>query len=110
MRLPSIKTIETGLSVDHRTAMRVHKEMTDLRNGRTPDERVALQCIDDLIGGHGVEYIRSSQDTMRKADGLEYVNMGDPYRATVLFDHAAGTFYVGCWGDWTERYPGRFGE
>jgi hypothetical protein len=46
---------------------------------------------------------------MRYRAGLEYVNMGDPYDTTLIYDLSTGRFYVGAWGDWVERYPKRFG-
>jgi hypothetical protein len=34
---------------------------------------------------------------------LAYVNMGDTYDATLLYDYTTRTFRVGCWGDVAER-------
>jgi hypothetical protein len=107
MRLPSVKTIER-LGCKCPTAVR--RVMEDYRDDKTCNAGMALGRIDELIGGHGVEVLRSRQDTLREFHGLEYVNMGDAYALTVLFDYARGTFYVGCWGDWVERYTERFGE
>ena len=33
-----------------------------------------------------------------------YVNMGDTYVATILYDIEKGEFFVTSWGDWVEEY------
>ena len=60
------------------------------------------------MGGHGVEYIHSRQDTPRFVQGLSYVNMGDPHIETLIFDHATGQLFSGNWGVIVEEDPGRF--
>jgi hypothetical protein len=45
---------------------------------------------------------------MRSQDGLSYVNMGDTYDTTLLYDHKTGRFSVGSWGDIVEKQPDRF--
>lgn len=109
MRLPSVKTIQERLMIEKHTAESVRAVMEEYRanDGRLCAEN-ALARIDTLINGHGVEFIQSRQDTMRRFLGLDYVNMGDTYRCTVLFDHSTGRFDVACWGDYVEAYPRRF--
>lgn len=36
-------------------------------------------------------------------DGITYLNMGDPYEYTVLFDSRNERFSTGCWGDMVEH-------
>ena len=36
-------------------------------------------------------------------DGITYLNMGDTYLRTVLFDSRTNRFTTGCWGDIVER-------
>jgi hypothetical protein len=46
---------------------------------------------------------------MYDKDGLDYVNMGDTYDTTLIFDHRKGRFIVSSWGDIVERdRTGRF--
>jgi hypothetical protein len=71
--------------------------------------KAALDYANQLLDGDGIEYIPSEQDTMRSRAGLEFVNMGDTYDTTLIYDFSTGRFYVGAWGDWVERYPKRFG-
>lgn len=64
----------------------------------------------NLRGGlaFGVETLRSTQDTMHDFNGLEYVNMGDTYDCTLVYDHKKGRFYVTSWGDIVESAGKRF--
>ena len=57
---------------------------------------------------HGVEFARSVDDTMREFNGLEYVNMGDTYDSTLIFDHKKGRFCVTSVGDIIESNMRRF--
>lgn len=68
---------------------------------------VAMTAFEAAIGGYGVEGIAprdlpdsALRDFMR--DYVDYVNRGDPYRATLLFDHMTGEFHVTGWGDYIE--------
>ena len=36
-------------------------------------------------------------------EGVSYINMGDTYSTTVLFDTRTEQFSIGCWGDIAER-------
>lgn len=109
MRLPSVNTIESNLRTDRNTARSIRKALEECRQSEEgyffDRVRKALETADSLIGGHGVEYIRSSEDTMHSVEGIEYVNMGDTYRTTVLFDWARGTFDICPWGNIVESAP-----
>lgn len=105
---PSVKTLVSGLRITPAQA----KELRGLMS--TPAR--ALAAADKMINGFGVEYIASSDDTMRVRDGLEYVNMGDTYDTTLVYDHGSHRFKVTSWGDLVEadmrlpRSRQRFGE
>jgi hypothetical protein len=68
-----------------------------------------LKAADKMLEGHGVEYIESLTDTSRNREGLSYVNMGDTYMTTLIYDHGKGRFLVTSWGDIVERDTKRFG-
>jgi hypothetical protein len=36
-------------------------------------------------------------------EGISYLNMGDTYATTILFDSRTRWFTIGCWGDQVER-------
>lgn len=79
-----------------------------MKTGSSSVENI-LKVADDLLDGHGVEYIESLTDTMRSREGLSYVNMGDTYDTTLIYDHGKGRFVVSSWGDIVERDAKRFG-
>lgn len=58
-----------------------------------------LECLNECIGAHGVECIGEARTYGPPA---EYLNTGDTYSATILFDHIAGNFKLTTWGDWYE--------
>jgi len=58
-----------------------------------------------VMGGHGCEAIRASNGRCGAYYGdivAGYVNMGDTYDVTLLFDYGRGAVYVTSWGDWVE--------
>ena len=100
MRLPSVKTLRTIAPTAANTLRFVLQQYEE-------DKSTLQQTMEEanvIIDGHGVEYIRHKKDSSKFAFGIEYVNMGDTYRTTLLFDHAVGSFKVGSWGDIVEKY------
>lgn len=74
----------------------------------------ALRKINEIIRGHGVECIRANDPTRgAEFDSLEflgdgylaasYVNMGDTYNATVLYDYTRESWFLTDYGTWLER-------
>jgi len=61
-----------------------------------------LRAASRMMDGFDVEYIRSRNDTMRTPDGLDFVNMGDTYDLTLIYDHGKGKYVVSSWGDIVE--------
>ncbi len=105
MRLPSVKT----LSAITAYPMKLRMWLERYRDGQE-SLRAVMEEANELIGGHGVEYIRHKEDafTGPRVFGLECVNMGDPYAATLLFDHDKGAFIVGSWGSLVESRPNSY--
>jgi hypothetical protein len=66
---------------------------------------VALHAIGELVGGYGIEALGNK---------YEYVNMGDTYATTLIFDRVKDRLFVGNWGsiveaegdDWEENPHG----
>jgi len=100
---PSVQRMMDFLKISKEQASALKAMMDDGKSVST-----ILREADRLLNGHGVEYIQSHADTMRSQDGLSYVNMGDTYDTTLLYDHKTGRFSVGSWGDIVERQPRRF--
>jgi hypothetical protein len=64
----------------------------------------------DLLSGFGVEAVRGNyhvDNHYYEIVGL-YVNMGDTYNATILYDTDRQKFYVTSWGDWVEQNQERY--
>jgi hypothetical protein len=67
---------------------------------------IRLSAASELIGGYGQETINGRPRYRDRYWGdcvLAYVNMGDPYALTLLYDTDSGTYRVRCWGDYAER-------
>ena len=62
-------------------------------------QSIKLEAINDLIDGHGVEYIPAGSN--HRSPAIEYVNVGDPYLDTIMWTR--GRYVVGCWGEIVER-------
>jgi hypothetical protein len=92
---PAVKTMSEGLRISKADAQRL-KEMMD-----TGAPRI-LQAADKVMNGHGVERISGV------GGGLMYVNMGDTYDTTLIYDYKTNRFVVSSWGDIVERHPRRF--
>ena len=85
------------------------KDLQEIRKicgfGYRKDSRAeeCMQELNRLIGGYGVQNIRGDyvngfwQDTV-----MLYVNMGDTYSTTVVFDTQRRRFYVTSYGDYVE--------
>lgn len=76
-----------------------------MKQGSSPAGTAAL-------GGHGVEAIRGRNfDRGYWADIVAlYVNMGDTYALTFVYDVELEKLFVTSWGDWVEAYEARTGE
>jgi hypothetical protein len=74
---------------------------------RPNDTELVMKAIDEVIEGYGTEAIFG--DDPRWPD-LEYVNMGDPYVTTIMYDYRTDEYIVGCWGDWLEKYEAEKAE
>jgi hypothetical protein len=71
-----------------------------------------LDEVNRVVGGHGVEAIRSSTrwDNSYYMDIVAlYVNLGDPYVTTVVYDVERDRFYVTDYGEWVERRGEKLG-
>lgn len=68
-----------------------------------------LQNVDSIIDGHGVEtlwepYSDGSENKTRPPLAY-YVNTGDTYSATLLWDCRKRRWVLSSWGDFYERTP-----
>jgi len=72
-------------------------------NDYTREEQV-LFIANILLGGHGVESIEGNYlDGYYQNVQLSYVNMGDTYSTTIIFDNLRQDFLLTSWGDIVEN-------
>ena len=75
----------------------LHNLLVAWRDGRV-GSREMMEEANELLYGHGVEYIRSRNG---KVD-VYYVNRGDTYSTTLLLDIGQDRVKIGSWGDIVE--------
>ena len=93
MRLPTVKTIREGLECDGETARAIRARLAiNTEDGEAPAN--TLLRVNDLLDAYGVEYIPHRKDTSREAFGLYYVNRGDTYVCTLLYDYVTCSWRV----------------
>lgn len=68
-------------------------------------EQIEKAC-DEIIGGYGTEAIWGAS---RETPLAVYVNTGDTYNTTLLFNYASDTVRVTTVGDFVEAYERRHG-
>jgi hypothetical protein len=79
---------------------KIHSEYLNRR--KSVGERSARELmkeVDRVVHGYGIEEL--------KCTPLIYINMGDTYNTTLLFNTSNGMFDVWNWGDWLEAYQKR---
>jgi hypothetical protein len=67
-----------------------------------------LYALDVIAKTCGVEYIASTIDTCRTGCGLSYLNTGDTYVLTIIYDHLSDTWSVRSIDDVLDARPGRY--
>lgn len=77
-------------------AIAIHGNVTDYPQSALP----ILEHVNASIkNAHGVEAIYQGNDK----PSCMYVNTGDTYNATLLYDDRLNKFLVTSWGDWMEE-------
>jgi hypothetical protein len=65
---------------------------------------VALHAMNEIAGTHGVEAL-GPNDGGNYAAPYEYLNTGDSYAATLIYNRKSDTLSIGSWGDIVEKHP-----
>jgi hypothetical protein len=87
------------------------KQVVNLVRGGGRDRRAetVMDQINDLIGGHGVESIRGDGPGGFWQDSVAiYVNTGDTYSATILYDTTKEKFALTTMGDFVEQNQDKY--
>lgn len=108
----------SSLSPDENVSMRADASalialMRDVRRSNHREIDAAMSAADEFLEGNGVEmlFVRDGQivnDAWDATFGIEYVNLGDTYRATVIYSYERHEFYIGSWGGWVEATEAQF--
>jgi hypothetical protein len=66
-----------------------------------------MDVIDNLISGYGVEVIRSNNINNKYWIDVvaTYINLGDTYKTTILYDVINNEFLCISYGNWIENHP-----
>jgi hypothetical protein len=86
------------------------EELAYIISNRDLDNESILQAFDTFIRGHGIESTSICRHTMVNDScssshcgfDMDYVNMGDTYTTTLIYDHDSDTFSLSDWGSWME--------
>lgn len=103
-RVPSVATLRRieWLNKLHAEPSKTIREARRVLTTSTSVYR-AMRALDELLETHGVEAIRN-----RNGHAVaEYLNTGDTYTTTILYDHTTRSFRVTSMGDWVEHYERR---
>ena len=103
-KIAEIKKIFGNDGCDDAKALKILKLMHGTSGNVVEDN---LQKINDLVNGYGVESIKTDDGGVRGywLDVIgAYVNMGDAYAPTVVFDARTNEWLITSWGDVMEDY------
>ena len=62
-----------------------------------------LKVCSGILESCGVEYLPHKKDTFSDSYGISFVNSGDMYTNTVIYDHNSMSFKIACTGDIIEK-------
>jgi hypothetical protein len=96
--LATFPTLSTEQATDLHRAL---GQVTQWTNPKQVD--TVLEIANTMLNGHGVEVVHDSEWSNYYCDiGLLFVNMGDSYAITLLFDTRRKRFYACSIGDYVE--------
>lgn len=88
-------------------AVHLHKRMKACDSFKEVDS--ILEEANKIMGGFGVAAVPGNEWMKYYLDiCLLYINMGDTYSKTLLYDTVKEKFLIGSWGDFVESHPRRF--
>ena len=102
---PRAGTLTDLLGISRRDAERLR---TRMRKGDSIRE--ILLDASRLLKGKGSAYYPGLHDTTGAPDGVAFVDLGDPKKQTLVFDHRDARFIVSAWGGAVARQPLRFAK
>lgn len=72
--------------------------------------KIILEIANKILKGFGVECVEPKQasDYRDQKSGISYVNTGDTYKFTLMYDEEKNKFIISSIGDQAESQPNRF--
>jgi hypothetical protein len=112
-----ISDMITRLRITQEQAKELHSMMRNWEwseyaaEGETTQYTI-MERANEIMNGFGVENLtdENAYDPYWQNTIALYVNMGDTYNSTLLFDVGEGEFILTTWGDWFEEYERRKNE
>lgn len=123
MRYPSVDTLQKTFNLERNVAIKFRKLLDGRLDPMTfesvhnwvrqcyhmPMKReLKMEAANELLNGHGVEAINAVDHIIPRA---VYVNMGDTYKITLLYDTSDSCYRIMSYGDfieWRERKGEKF--
>lgn len=69
-----------------------------------------MAILNSVLEGYGVEAIRGDTWDRYFTDACAlYINMGEAYVPTILYDVCRKRFLVSTWADWVEKHQKNYG-
>ena len=102
----NLKTITSSFQIDDDKAKEVMKIISK-KPSSDKDAQSKMSTLNKLVGGHGTEVIRSDDapnDSFWQDAIAEYINTGDTYKATIIYDRIKDKFEVTTVGDKVEEF------
>lgn len=85
------------------TAKYVHSLFSDPYDSSLWRRTVMLHAMNELMDTYGVEAL--GEVDMHHGPPYEYLNAGDTYSTTLIYDRDNDEIFIGSWGDVVERDP-----
>jgi len=107
----SVKALREAFKLSEGDAKKIIKAIDQAKSHEDIDQ--ALDDANEFIGGYGVEAVRGEgyQVDRYYYDIIAlYVNMGDTYSTTLLYDTENGEWLITSWGDFFEAWEGEHQE
>lgn len=103
MATPSAKRIAEWLQINRWEATALKKLMQEVGQ-RQPEVDAVMKAANAYMEAHGIEAIRGDYyvDGYWQDIVALYVNTGDTYNATLLYETEPERFVLTTWGDWVE--------
>jgi hypothetical protein len=72
---------------------------------RPDNTDITLNVVNKMINGYGVESCEYESNALYSRDFISYVNMGDTYATTILYNPETCRFEISDWGSLYETSP-----